>query len=112
MKTLHRPVDCEMGQQLLRPVRVFAEDEVRGFERLDRARRKIREISDRCADDEEPAAHDCAVKLRHRRIAAAAATFNDSTRPDVSILTSFATLRRASEMPCPSLPRTRTPFGI
>src|SRR5438105_1000700 len=111
MKALRRTIDAEVCQQLSRVSRVFAENQVRVFERLDRARRQIVEISDRSADDDQFAAHERLVKFRHSRIAAAAATFSDSTRPDDSILTSLATLRKASEMPRPSLPNTRMPLG-
>ena len=57
MKTLCRTIDAEMGQQLARVPRVFAENQIGGFERGDRARREIRQISDRRSDQKKLARH-------------------------------------------------------
>ena len=66
--------DAEVREELARVPRVFAEDQVRRLQRLDRARRKIAEVAERRADDEELAGHGGSVplvsKLRASRIAA------------------------------------------
>ena len=58
--------DAEVREELARVARVFAEDEVRRLQRLDRARRKIAEVAERRADDEELAGIASSVSRGHR----------------------------------------------
>ena len=50
---VRRTVDAEMREQLARVPRVLAQDEIRGLQRRHRARRHVREIAERRADDEK-----------------------------------------------------------
>src|SRR5207237_9842712 len=61
--------DAEVRQELARVARVFAEDQVRRLQRLDRARRKIAEIAERRADDKELACHLASSLSRSDRTA-------------------------------------------
>src|SRR5439155_1585221 len=54
-----RAIDAEVREQLARVARVFAEDDVRAFERVNCARRKVAKVAERRADDEEFAGHEC-----------------------------------------------------
>jgi len=53
VESIDRLLDAKVREQLARVTSVFTEDEMRGIERVDRARRKIGEISDRSSDDEQ-----------------------------------------------------------